>query len=150
MGFRRPSAFAFASAVNVAKGNALGSNQVREGVRRFFGHQRGRRARSPVMGGQGDDELAGGGLLTGALPFTRRRHWTARMSYFPGVRAHLEVLRLPAMRCGGRISFSMRAACTRLSSSHSRGLTWVGLVHRGRWAVRLRRFRGGGSPGGAR
>ena len=47
------------------------------------------------------------------------------MRRFRDVRAHLGVLRLPATRCGLRVSFSMRGARTRLSSLRSRGSTGV-------------------------
>ena len=47
------------------------------------------------------------------------------MRCFRGVRAHLGVLRLPAVRCGLRVLLSMHGACARLSSSRSRGSTWV-------------------------
>ena len=70
------------------------------------------------------------------------------MRCFPGVRAHLGVLRLPAMRRGLRVSFSMCGARARLSSSRSRGSTWVlalGMPARARSHVSSGALGGGGA-----
>jgi len=78
LGFRRLFAFTFASAVHrCGRTKRGGCERGLGGVRGFFDRRRGQGARSPVMGGQRDEE---GRLLMGALPFTHRTCWAARFS----------------------------------------------------------------------